>query len=116
MLKLQVNLFKSQSGGGCDQRLRRATKVRAIDDHLSDDDERVIVLGDLNEGQPAEDRPAPNLVRCSGPVTRVCSGKARVSWLYADGEGGGSSFADLHRQGRPRYAACGGSTASRHGG
>jgi endonuclease/exonuclease/phosphatase family metal-dependent hydrolase len=68
LLKVLVNHFKSKSGGGGDQRLRQATKVRAIADDLVNDGDRVIVLGDLNEGQPAEDQPAPNLAALFDPA------------------------------------------------
>jgi endonuclease/exonuclease/phosphatase family metal-dependent hydrolase len=61
VLKVLVNHFKSQSGGGGDRRLRQASKVRSIVDDLVRDGDRVIVLGDLNEGPPTEGAPPPNL-------------------------------------------------------
>jgi endonuclease/exonuclease/phosphatase family metal-dependent hydrolase len=61
VLQVLVNHFKSQSGGGGGKRRRQATEVRRIVDQLIAGEEHVIVLGDLNEGQPAEDQPPPNL-------------------------------------------------------
>jgi endonuclease/exonuclease/phosphatase family metal-dependent hydrolase len=60
-LHVLVNHFKSQSGGGGSKRARQAAEVRRIVDDLVARDERVIVLGDLNEGQPHADQPAANL-------------------------------------------------------
>jgi endonuclease/exonuclease/phosphatase family metal-dependent hydrolase len=61
VLHVLVNHFKSQSGGGGGKRRRQADKVREIADHLIAEGKHVIVLGDLNEGQPAEDQPPPSL-------------------------------------------------------
>jgi endonuclease/exonuclease/phosphatase family metal-dependent hydrolase len=60
-IHLLVNHFKSQSGGGGPKRLRQAAEVRRLADELVDRSEHVIVLGDLNEGQPSLEEPAPNL-------------------------------------------------------
>jgi endonuclease/exonuclease/phosphatase family metal-dependent hydrolase len=60
-IHLAINHFKSQSGGGGTKRARQAAAVRRIVDRLVDDGDRVIVLGDLNEGQPAEDTPPTHL-------------------------------------------------------
>lgn len=54
VLHVLVNHFKSQSGGGGTKRLRQATAVREIADHLINDGHHVVVLGDLNEGPPTE--------------------------------------------------------------
>lgn len=62
-----VNHFKSQSGGGGDRRRRQAKAVRAIADELVAAGKNVIVLGDLNEGQPSTTRPAANLKRLFDP-------------------------------------------------
>jgi endonuclease/exonuclease/phosphatase family metal-dependent hydrolase len=53
-IHLAVNHFKSQSGGGGGgaTRARQGQAVRRIVDQLVDAGERVIVLGDFNEGQP----------------------------------------------------------------
>jgi hypothetical protein len=56
-----VNHFKSQSGDGGEKRRRQAEGVRRIVNSLVAEGEHMIVLGDLNEGQPAEDKPAANL-------------------------------------------------------
>jgi endonuclease/exonuclease/phosphatase family metal-dependent hydrolase len=61
VLHVLVNHFKSQSGGGGTKRARQAAEVRRIVDELVARDAQVIVLGDLNEGQPSPDRPADNL-------------------------------------------------------
>jgi endonuclease/exonuclease/phosphatase family metal-dependent hydrolase len=61
VLHVLVNHFKSQSGGGSDKRRRQADAVRQITDRLVADGEHVIVLGDLNEGQPDIDQPPVNL-------------------------------------------------------
>ncbi len=67
VLRVLVNHFKSQSGGGGSQRKRQATKVRGIVEELVNDGDRVLVLGDLNEGQPALDQPPPNLATLFDP-------------------------------------------------
>ena len=61
VLHVLINHFKSQSGGGGDKRRRQATEVRRIVDGLVAAGEHVIVLGDLNEGQPAPNQPPANL-------------------------------------------------------
>lgn len=60
-IQLLVNHFKSQSGGGGTKRFRQARKVRQIVDALVDNNEHVVVLGDLNEGPLAVGQPAENL-------------------------------------------------------
>lgn len=60
-LHVLVNHFKSQSGGGGTKRRRQAREVRRIADELVAARKNVIVLGDLNEGQPTLTKPAPNL-------------------------------------------------------
>jgi endonuclease/exonuclease/phosphatase family metal-dependent hydrolase len=60
-LHLLVNHFKSQSGGGDAKRARQAAAVRAIADRLVAQGKHVIVLGDLNEGQPAAGASPANL-------------------------------------------------------
>ncbi len=66
-IHIAVNHFKSQSGGGGSTRRRQAAAVRAIVDELVYAGERVIVLGDLNEGQPDEQTPAENLAPLFDP-------------------------------------------------
>ncbi len=61
VLHVLVNHFKSQSGGGGEKRRRQAREVRRIADELVAARKNVIVLGDLNEGQPSLTEPAPNL-------------------------------------------------------
>lgn len=64
---IAVNHFKSQSGGGGSKRRRQAQAVRSIVDDLVYAGERVIVLGDLNEGQPDGQTPAENLATLLDP-------------------------------------------------
>jgi endonuclease/exonuclease/phosphatase family metal-dependent hydrolase len=66
-LHVLINHFKSQAGGGDAKRARQASAVRGIVDTLVARDERVIVLGDLNEGQPAVGAPPANLVPLFDP-------------------------------------------------
>lgn len=61
LVHVLVNHFKSQSGGGGDRRREQADKVREIADRLVAQDKHVVVVGDLNEGQPSEQEPPPNL-------------------------------------------------------
>lgn len=68
-----VNHFKSQSGGGGAKRRRQAKEVRRIADELVADGKDVIVLGDLNEGQPSEDKPATNLRELFDPAGPLVS-------------------------------------------
>jgi endonuclease/exonuclease/phosphatase family metal-dependent hydrolase len=56
-----VNHFKSQSGGGATKRKRQAKEVRRIADELVAAGQHVIVLGDLNEGQPSLTRAPTSL-------------------------------------------------------
>ena len=73
VLKVLVNHFKSQSGGGGSKRERQANRVRRIVDGLVDDGDRVIVLGDLNEGPTAVDRPPTNLAALFDPTGPLVS-------------------------------------------
>jgi endonuclease/exonuclease/phosphatase family metal-dependent hydrolase len=73
VLHVLVNHFKSQIGGGGSQRRRQAAKVREIVDGLVAAGEHVVVLGDLNEGQPALDRPPPNLAALFEPSSPLIS-------------------------------------------
>jgi endonuclease/exonuclease/phosphatase family metal-dependent hydrolase len=69
-IQLLVNHFKSQSGGGGEKRKRQANEVRRIVDELVGRGERVVVLGDFNEG-PAAGGPPPNLTSlfdAAGPL------------------------------------------------
>lgn len=50
VLHVLVNHFKSQSGGGGLKRKRQAAEVRRIVDGLVNQNQHVVVLGDLNEG------------------------------------------------------------------
>jgi endonuclease/exonuclease/phosphatase family metal-dependent hydrolase len=61
VLHVLVNHFKSQSGGGAAKRKRQAKEVRRIADELVAAGKHVIVLGDLNEGQPAAPKPPASL-------------------------------------------------------
>lgn len=61
VLHVLVNHFKSQSGGGGAKRRRQAQEVRRIANELVAARKNVIVLGDLNEGQPSLTEPAENL-------------------------------------------------------
>ena len=67
VIHVLVNHFKSQSGGGGPRRRRQAREVRRIVDGLVDGGRHVVVLGDLNEGQPALDQPAANLTELFDP-------------------------------------------------
>ena len=70
-LHVLVNHFKSQSGGGDAKRARQAAAVRGLAQGLVDQGQHVIVLGDLNEGPPAEGAAPSNLVTLfeqSGPL------------------------------------------------
>ncbi|QZY29401.1 endonuclease/exonuclease/phosphatase family protein [Nocardioides coralli] len=72
VVKVLVNHFKSQSGGGDDKRRRQAERVRSIVDDRVADGDRVIVLGDLNEGPPEEGAVPDNLAALfdpAGPLT-----------------------------------------------
>jgi endonuclease/exonuclease/phosphatase family metal-dependent hydrolase len=62
-----VNHFKSQSGGGAAKRRRQAKEVRRIAEELVAAGRNVIVLGDLNEGQPSLTKPATNLKELFAP-------------------------------------------------
>lgn len=66
-LRVLVNHFKSRSGGGSDKRKRQAEAVRRIVDGLVADGERVVVLGDLNEGPPDETRAPDSLAALFDP-------------------------------------------------
>jgi endonuclease/exonuclease/phosphatase family metal-dependent hydrolase len=61
LVHVLVNHFKSQSGGGAAKRRRQAREVRRIADELVAAGKNVVVLGDLNEGQPSLTRAATNL-------------------------------------------------------
>ena len=73
-LHVLVNHFKSQSGGGGEQRKRQAKRLREIVDELVAAGESAVIVGDFNEGQADEQTPSPNfapLFDPHGPVT-VC--------------------------------------------
>ena len=66
-----VNHLKSQSGGGGAKRRRQAEAVRRIADRLVAQGKHVVVLGDFNEGPPADGSQAANLralFDSSGPL------------------------------------------------
>lgn len=67
VIHVLVNHFKSQSGGGATKRRRQAKEVRRIADELVAAGKNVIVLGDLNEGQPSARKPATNLKELFDP-------------------------------------------------
>jgi endonuclease/exonuclease/phosphatase family metal-dependent hydrolase len=73
VLHVLVNHFKSQSGGGGDKRRRQAREVRRIVDGLVTHGDHVVVLGDLNEGQPAPAEPPPNLATLFDPAGQLTS-------------------------------------------
>jgi endonuclease/exonuclease/phosphatase family metal-dependent hydrolase len=69
-----LNHFKSQAGGGGPKRARQAQGVRDIVDGLISAGERVVVMGDLNEGPLAEGEFATNLAplfQSNGPLVDV---------------------------------------------
>jgi endonuclease/exonuclease/phosphatase family metal-dependent hydrolase len=68
-----VNHFKSQSGGGAAKRRRQARAVRRIADTLVAEGRNVIVLGDLNEGQPSLTKAATNLKPLFDPAGPLVS-------------------------------------------
>ncbi len=73
MVHVLVNPLKSQSGGGGSKRNRQANQVRLIVDDLVAQGEHVIVLGDLNERQPAQDQPPTNLKTLFEPTGPLVS-------------------------------------------
>jgi endonuclease/exonuclease/phosphatase family metal-dependent hydrolase len=72
VLHVLVNHFKSQSGGGGKKRQRQAREVRRIAGELVAARKNVIVLGDLNEGQPTLTTPAANLKDLFDGPLRSC--------------------------------------------
>lgn len=66
-LRVLVNHFKSQSGGGDSRRRRQAEEVRRLADNLTAAGEHVIVAGDLNEGPRAEGEEPVNLAALFDP-------------------------------------------------
>jgi len=72
VLHVLVNHFKSQSGGGGEKRRRQAKEVRRIADELVKARKNVVVLGDLNEGQPSLTTPAANLKELFDGPLRSC--------------------------------------------
>lgn len=72
-IHVAVNHFKSQSGGGGSKRRRQAEAVRRIVDGLVADGERVVVVGDLNEGQRDELTPPTNLGALFDPAGQLLS-------------------------------------------
>lgn len=66
-IRLLVNHFKSQSGGGGAKRQRQADEVRRIVDRVVAAGQHVVVLGDFNEGSLAAGQPPPNLTALFGP-------------------------------------------------
>lgn len=68
-----MNHFKSQSGGGRARRRRQAVRVRSIVDELVADGDRVLVVGDLNEGPPAEGVPPVSLAALFDPTGPLAS-------------------------------------------
>lgn len=73
VVKVLVNHFKSQSGGGADRRRRQAARVRSIVEELVDDGDRVLVVGDLNEGPPEEGVPPVSLASLFDPAAPLVS-------------------------------------------
>jgi endonuclease/exonuclease/phosphatase family metal-dependent hydrolase len=76
-VRVLLNHFKSQIGGGGPKRARQAKGVRDIVDHLVAAGERnIVVMGDLNEGPPALGQPTVNLLPLfdkNGPLVDVYS-------------------------------------------
>jgi endonuclease/exonuclease/phosphatase family metal-dependent hydrolase len=73
-VRVLVNHFKSQSGGGGSKRNRQSDKVREIVNGLVMAGEHVVVLGDFNEGPPAEGQAPTNLAdlfTAGGPLVNV---------------------------------------------
>lgn len=72
-LHVLVNHFKSQSGGGGAKRARQAAATRRIAQGLVDQGRHVVVLGDLNEGPPAQGAPPANLAALFDPAGPLLS-------------------------------------------
>ena len=73
-IRLLVNHFKSQSGGGGGKRQRQSQGVRDIVDGLVGAGTDVIVVGDFNEGPPAVGQLPVNLTKlfeAGGPLTNL---------------------------------------------
>jgi endonuclease/exonuclease/phosphatase family metal-dependent hydrolase len=69
-VRVLLNHFKSQSGGGGPKRARQAQGVRDIVDGLAAAGEQnVVVMGDLNEGPAALGQTAANLAPLYGPTS-----------------------------------------------
>jgi endonuclease/exonuclease/phosphatase family metal-dependent hydrolase len=66
-VRVLLNHFKSQSGGGGPKRARQAQGVRDIIEGLvADGEQNIIVMGDLNEGPAVQGKPATNLAPLYG--------------------------------------------------
>jgi endonuclease/exonuclease/phosphatase family metal-dependent hydrolase len=76
-VRVLLNHFKSQIGGGAPKRARQAQGVRDIVDQLVSAGERnIVVMGDLNEGPHTVGQPAANLIPLldpNGPLVDVYS-------------------------------------------
>jgi endonuclease/exonuclease/phosphatase family metal-dependent hydrolase len=67
-VRVLLNHFKSQSGGGGEKRARQAKGVRKIVDRLAASGEKnLIVMGDLNEGPDGQGNPAKHFARLYAP-------------------------------------------------
>jgi endonuclease/exonuclease/phosphatase family metal-dependent hydrolase len=69
-VRVLLNHFKSQSGGGGEKRARQAKGVRRIVDQLvASSEKNLIVMGDLNEGPDGQGNPAKHFAPLYAPTS-----------------------------------------------
>jgi endonuclease/exonuclease/phosphatase family metal-dependent hydrolase len=69
-VRVLLNHFKSQSGGGGEKRARQAKGVRKIVDQLvASGEKNLIVMGDLNEGPDGQGKPAKHFAPLYAPTS-----------------------------------------------
>jgi endonuclease/exonuclease/phosphatase family metal-dependent hydrolase len=69
-VRVLLNHFKSQSGGGGEKRARQAKGVRRIVDQLvASGEKNLIVMGDLNEGPDGQGNPAKHFAPLYAPTS-----------------------------------------------
>jgi endonuclease/exonuclease/phosphatase family metal-dependent hydrolase len=69
-VRVLLNHFKSQSGGGGEKRARQAKGVRKILDRLvASGEKNLIVMGDLNEGPDGQGNPAKHFAPLYAPTS-----------------------------------------------
>jgi endonuclease/exonuclease/phosphatase family metal-dependent hydrolase len=67
-VRVLLNHFKSQSGGGGEKRERQATGVRKIVDQLvASGEKNLVVMGDLNEGPDGQGNPSKHFAALYAP-------------------------------------------------